>query len=81
MINACLAREEGLHVPTSIDRSEVQRLIDDEQATLVEALPREDFEAEHITGAVNLPIKEINAQSIGHLDKDHPIILYCWDTQ
>ena len=44
-------------------------------------LPAVDYDAEHITGAINLPIEEINAQTTAHLDKHHPLIVYCWDMQ
>ena len=53
---------EGVMMPAVIDRSEVRRLME-ENALLIEVLPAVDYDAEHITGAINLPIKEINAQT------------------
>jgi rhodanese-related sulfurtransferase len=56
-------------------------MIDDEAAQLVEVLPREDFEAEHIAGAANLPLKDINAETVRQLDGYRPVIVYCDDFQ
>ncbi len=63
-------------MPTSIWRDEVQRLIRDEAAQLVEVLPPPMFEDEHIEGAINIPIKELDRETTGHLDKDRPVIVY-----
>jgi rhodanese-related sulfurtransferase len=68
-------------MPTSIDRSEVQRLLADEDAQLVEVLPRENFEAEHISGAINIPLREIDERAPRELGRDRPVIVYCNDYQ
>jgi rhodanese-related sulfurtransferase len=49
-------------MPTSINRDEVQRLIAEESAQLVEVLPVSDYEKEHISGAINIPLKELDAR-------------------
>ncbi len=64
-----------------VDHIEVQRLVAEEQALVVEVMPRETYEEEHIAGAVSIPIKALNAESTAHLDRAKPIIVYCWDTQ
>ena len=63
-------------MPTSIFREEVQRLIQDEAAQLVEVLPPPEFEGEHIEGAINIPLKDLNEQTTSELDKDRPVIVY-----
>ncbi|MBX3069345.1 MAG: rhodanese-like domain-containing protein [Thermomicrobiales bacterium] len=68
-------------MPRTIDRHEVQRLIREEGATLIDALPRADYDAEHVAGAISLPIKELNARTTAHLSKHDPMIVYCWDMQ
>lgn len=68
-------------MPRFIDRHEVQRLIAAEGATLIDAMPRREYDAEHIAGAINLPIKELNAETSAHLSKSDPVIVYCWDMQ
>ena len=63
-------------MPTPIRRDEVQRLIRDEGAQLVEVLPPPMFEDEHIEGAINIPLKDLNTQTTSPLDKDRPVIVY-----
>ena len=66
-------------MPTEIPRSEVQRLLA-EGAQLVEVLPAEEFEAEHLPGAINIPLKTLDRVAVAGLDRDRPVIVYCWDT-
>jgi rhodanese-related sulfurtransferase len=68
-------------MPTSIDRDEVQRLIAEEDAQLVEVLPGTDYEKEHITGAINVPLKELDQRAPRELDRERPVIVYCNDYQ
>ncbi len=63
-------------MPTSIWRDEVQRLIRQEAAQLVEVLPPPMFEDEHIEGAISIPLKELDRETTGRLDKDRPVIVY-----
>jgi rhodanese-related sulfurtransferase len=42
-------------MPNPIDRHEVQRLLDEQHAQLVEVLPEAEFEDEHLPGAINVP--------------------------
>jgi len=43
----------------SIRREEVRQLLK-EGAQLVEVLPHDEYEEEHIAGAINIPLKELN---------------------
>ncbi len=63
-------------MPTSIWRDQVQRLIQEEAAQLVEVLPPPMFEDEHIEGAISIPLKELDRETTSHLDKDRPVIVY-----
>ena len=63
-------------MPTSIWRDEVQRLIKEEAAQLVEVLPPPMFEDEHIEGAISIPLKELDRETTSYLDKDRPVIVY-----
>jgi len=67
-------------MPEAIDRERVQALVRD-GAQLVEVLPAEEYEDEHLRGAVNLPLKELNATTAGRLDRARPVIVYCYDYQ
>jgi len=68
-------------VPTAVDRDEVRRLIAEEAGQLVEVLPAKEFGEEHITGAVNIPLKELDERAPRELDRDRPVIVYCNDYQ
>ncbi len=63
-------------MPIPIRRDEVQGLIRDEGGQLVEVLPPPEYEEEHIEGAINIPLKELDQQTTSHLDKDRPVIVY-----
>ncbi len=61
---------------TSVSRDEVQRLIREEAAQLVEVLPPPMFEDEHIEGAINISIKDLDRETTSGLDKHRPVIVY-----
>ena len=63
-------------MPTSISRDDVQQLIRDEAAQLVEVLPTQEYEDEHIEGALNIPLKRLDRESVSHLDEARPLIVY-----
>jgi len=64
----------------SIRRNEVRQLLK-QDAQLVEVLPHDDYEEEHITGAINIPLKELNRRTAMQLDRSRPVIVYCEDYQ
>ena len=49
-------------------------------AQLVEVLPREEYEEQHLRGAVNIPLKELDAETTAGLDRAKAVIVYCWDS-
>jgi rhodanese-related sulfurtransferase len=68
-------------MPTPIDRDEVQRLIREEDAPLVEVLPEAEFEDEHLPGAISIPLKELDRERAHQLDPKRPVVVYCHDSQ
>jgi rhodanese-related sulfurtransferase len=69
-------------VPTSVFRNaELRRLVQEKGAQLVEVLPREEYEEEHLPGAVNIPLKELDRDTTAQLRRDAPVIVYCHDYQ
>jgi rhodanese-related sulfurtransferase len=64
---------------TIITRGEVRRLIDEERAQLVDVLPPDEYADEHIEGAINIPLKRLNAETVQILDRSRPVITYCHD--
>ncbi len=64
-----------------IGRDEVQRLLRDEDAQLVEVLPQDEYEYEHLPGAINVPLKTLDRETTSALDRSRPVIAYCYDYQ
>jgi rhodanese-related sulfurtransferase len=48
---------------------------------LVEVLPAEEYEAEHLPGAINIPLQQLDRQTTAVLQQDQPVIVYCYDSQ
>ena len=67
-------------MPTGIDRSRLQELLA-AGAQLVEVLPRDEYEDEHLPGAINIPLKELNRETAQQLERSRPVIVYCHDYQ
>ena len=65
-------------MPREIGLDETRLLID-RGAQVVEVLPQKEFEEEHLPGAVSIPLKTMTRDSARALDKDRPVIVYCWD--
>ncbi len=65
-------------MPGQAFREEVRELLDG-GARLVEVLPREEYEEEHIAGAINIPLKELDRETTAGLEPEAPVIVYCHD--
>jgi rhodanese-related sulfurtransferase len=50
-------------------------------AQIVEVLAPKEYDEEHLPGAINIPLLRMNASSVAVLDKNRPVIVYCWDHQ
>jgi len=57
-------------MPRNIDTDEARRL-HREGAQFVEVLPKAEFDAEHLPGALHITLR----------DKGRPVVVYCWDFQ
>ncbi len=66
-------------MPREIDRAEVHRLLD-RGAQLVEVLPSSEYEDDHLPGAINLPLRHLETRATTSLDRNRPVVVYCWDT-
>jgi len=67
-------------MPTTIDREQVQKLTA-AGAQLVEVMPPEEYEDEHLPGAINIPLKALDAVTARQLEPQRPVIVYCYDYQ
>jgi rhodanese-related sulfurtransferase len=63
---------------TTVDLDGLRRLLAD-RAQLIEVLPREEYEELHLPGAINIPLKELTAESARQLDRARDVVVYCWD--
>jgi rhodanese-related sulfurtransferase len=67
-------------LPRDIKREEVRRLAE-AGAQIVEVLPDEEYREEHLPGAINLPLKKLTRESAAMLDRQRPVVVYCYDRQ
>ena len=65
-------------MPKEIDRDGMRRMVE-RGAQLVEVLPAEEYAEDHLPGAISLPLRHIDAEGAKVLDKQRPVIVYCWD--
>jgi rhodanese-related sulfurtransferase len=66
-------------MPKEIDRDEVRTLVV-AGAQLVEVLPSSEYDEDHLPGAINLPLRQLEAHAIELLDRSRPVVVYCWDS-
>jgi len=66
-------------MPRPIDRDEVRRLVDG-GAQLVDVLPANEYESDHLPGAINMPLRRLEEEARSALDRDRPVVLYCSDS-
>lgn len=55
------------------------RILLDRDAQLVEVLPAPEYLEQHLPGAMNIPLKTLDADSTAVLDRERPVVVYCWD--
>jgi rhodanese-related sulfurtransferase len=49
-------------------------------AQLVEVLPEREYAEMRLPGAINIPLKQLDAKSAGVVERDRPVVVYCWDS-
>jgi rhodanese-related sulfurtransferase len=62
-----------------IDREQVRRFME-QRAQIVDVLPAWEYGEEHLPGAINLPLRRIEAEASQVLDPSRPVIVYCADS-
>ena len=65
-------------MPQEVARAEVQQLVD-HGGQLVEVLPTNEYEEDHLPGAINLPLRQLESTARHVLEATRPVIVYCWD--
>jgi rhodanese-related sulfurtransferase len=67
-------------MPQTVELEDVQRLVED-GAQLLDVMSRSEYEDSHLPGAVHISLKDLDAQSATQLERDRPVIAYCYDYQ
>ena len=62
----------------SVDRERVRELVA-EGAQVVEVLERRQYRAAHLPGAIHIPAWELTRERADELDRDRPVVVYCFD--
>lgn len=53
-----------------------QRIEQEEEFVLIDVLPPEEFQKEHIPGAINIPLEELRTRAKTDLSKNQRIVVY-----
>lgn len=68
-------------MPHDIGIEEVREVLGRDRAQLIEVLPAKEYEEEHLPGAISIPLKSLDEKSVAQLNRDAPVIVYCYDYQ
>ena len=60
-----------------ITYNEMHRILKSKSAILVDVRSKQEFDEDHINGAINIPLNNINSITSKVKDKNKHIILYC----
>jgi Rhodanese-like domain len=79
---SCRAFSGGRRLCRMPERIDIHRLREllQRDVQLVEVLPAKEYREQHLPGAISVPLKELDAATVGRLDKDRPTVVYCWDS-
>ncbi|MCB2196714.1 MAG: rhodanese-like domain-containing protein [Bacteroidetes bacterium] len=62
-----------------IQLQDVKKKLENDNTILIEVLDEDSYKAEHIKGAINIPLKRIGTVAKDKFNKDDEIIVYCSD--
>lgn len=48
-------------------------------AQIVEVLPADEYDDDHLPGAISLPLRRLETDAATVLDRNRPVVVYCWD--
>ena len=61
-----------------VDAQRAQRLLR-RRVQVVDVLPSSVFAEEHLPGAINVPLETLDETRVEDLDRDRPLLVYCFD--
>ena len=73
MVNSYLTMKDSLE---PIPANELLQRVRDGLVTVLDVRPREEYDAGHLTGAVNVPMAELE-QHLDQLATDKEVVAYC----
>ena len=59
----------------NIDRTALLAMIE-EGAQVVDVLPDPEYSAQHIPGAISIPLRRLTAETTAGLRRDKPVVVY-----
>lgn len=65
-------------MPGRIELPQLRVLLED-GAQVVEVLPEREYAEGHLPGAINIPLKQLDAETAATLDRQNPVVVYCHD--
>ena len=68
-------------MPEIVGLKDVQRLVDEEGGQLLDVMSRESYDDSHLPNAINISLKELDANTATRLPRGRPVIAYCFDYQ
>ena len=66
-------------MPSNVYTAAAVRRLLEQGAQLVDVLDADDYAESHLPGAINIPLKELNAATASRLDRSRPVFVYCND--
>jgi rhodanese-related sulfurtransferase len=67
-------------MPQDIGTEEALRLHGD-GAQFVEVLGKSEYGDAHLPGAIHIPLRRLDRDAPGLLDRSRPVVVYCFDYQ
>jgi len=67
-------------MPQVIDRDGVQSWMR-AGAQLIDVLPAKEYRKVHLAQAINIPLQDLDRVAGRTLERDRPVVVYCYDYQ
>ncbi len=61
---------------TQIDRTKLLRLLEEDEAQVVDFLPEREYSDSHIPGAISRPLRRLTKDTANALRRDKPVVVY-----
>ncbi len=65
---------------TQVRLPEIRGIVENKEALIIDCREEEEYQAGHITGAINIPLSQFRNR-LNEIPKDRPVILHCLSSQ